>query len=193
MQSVFITISVIISLISPIIYVKEIVGGSARPHRTTRLVLLVTTILTTLSLIAQKDTVAVWLAGVATFQSITIFILSIKYGMGGWAKIDIISLLIALTGIVLWKITSSPQLALFFAVGADIIGMIPTLIKTYKLPKTESWLFFFLDTIGALFNLFAIQTWVLKDYVFPLYIFIINMIMVLLIVIPRKALKKLNL
>lgn len=86
MKSFFIVISSLLALISPLVYAKAIVKGEAKPHRTTRLILLVITLLATISLFAQNDTVAIWLAGVSALQSIIIFILSIKYGMGGWGK-----------------------------------------------------------------------------------------------------------
>ncbi|MBP9797962.1 hypothetical protein KBC70_02340, partial [Candidatus Woesebacteria bacterium] len=70
----FILLSTVIALISPIIYAKAIFKGEAKPHRTTRFVLLTITTLSTLTLFAQQDTVAIWLAGVSTVQAVFIFI-----------------------------------------------------------------------------------------------------------------------
>ncbi len=186
LQTIFIIISSLLALISPIIYAKAIFGGEAKPHRTTRLILLLITSLSTLSLFAQGNTVAIWLAGVSTLQSILIFILSIKYGMGGWAKSDLICLAIALAGILLWKITDNPALALYASITADFTGMIPALIKTYKFPKTEVWTFYFLDVFAALFSVLAIKNRTLQETSYPLYIMLINLFMVLLIVRPKK-------
>ena len=63
--------------------------------------------------------------------------------MGGWSKSDLICFLIALIGIISWQITKNPTLALYYAVAADFTGFVPTLIKTYRLPKTEVWTFYF--------------------------------------------------
>jgi riboflavin synthase len=41
-------------------------------------------------------------------QSIIIFILSIKHGMGGRTKIDILCLLVAWIGILIRKLTNNP-------------------------------------------------------------------------------------
>ncbi len=185
MPSIFILISSVIALISPIIYARAIFKGEAKPHRTTRLVLLLITALTTASLFAQQDTVAIWLAGVSTIQSIAIFILSIKHGMGGYSRSDIICLLIALAGIVLWKVTENPVVALYFAILADFTGMIPALIKTYKLPHTEIYQFFLMDVFAGLFSLMAVRSWTLQEISFPIYIFLINLVMVLIIIRPN--------
>lgn len=184
-MNIFILISSIFALISPIIYSKAILKGEAKPHRTTRLVLLIITSLTTASLFAQHDRVAIWLAGVSTLQSILIFILSIKHGMGGWAKTDIICLIVALIGIILWKVTQNPVVALYFAIGADFTGMVPALIKTYRFPHTEVWTFYLLDVFAAIFSLMAVRNWTVQEYAYPVYIGLINMVMVTLILRPK--------
>ncbi|NTU74191.1 hypothetical protein HGB07_08700 [Candidatus Roizmanbacteria bacterium] len=185
MQTPLIIMSSILALISPFIYAKAILSGEAKPHRTTRLVLLIITTLTTASLFVQHDQVAIWLAAVSTLQSIIIFTLSLKYGMGGWSKLDILCLLFAVTGIILWQITSNPVIALYFAIGADFIGMIPALIKTYRMPETEVWMFYFLDVGAASFSLLALNEWSLQQFSYPLYLLSINLAMVLLIIRPR--------
>ena len=186
MDKIFIIISSLLALISPVIYAKAILRGEAKPHRTTRLVLLLITSLATASLFAQHNTVAIWLAGVSTLQAIVIFALSIKHGMGGWAKSDMICLVIALLGIGLWQTTKQPTLALYAAIAADFTGMVPAMIKTYKFPKTEIWSFFLMDTFAAIFSLMAIKIWTIEEFSFPLYLVLINFAMVLLIVTPRK-------
>lgn len=190
MPNTFILISIVLALISPIIYSIAILKGEAKPHRTTRFVLLLITSLTTASLFAQGNRVAIYLAGVSTFQSIIIFILSIKHGMGGWAKSDIICLTFALIGIILWQITKNPVIALYFAISADFVGMIPAIVKTYHFPKTEIWSFFALDVFAAIFSLLALKSWTLQEYSYPVYIMLINIVMVFLIVIRPKRLVK---
>ena len=175
---------------SPIMYARAILKGQAKPHRTTRLVILLSTILTTASLVAQNNTVAIWIAGVSTIQAFLIFVLSYKYGMGGWAKIDILCLVVALTGFIFWKTTNNPLLALYASILADFMGMIPTLVKTYKFPKSESWPFFGLDTLAAFFTLSAIQLWTFEQYSYPLYLLLINGAMVLLILRRNKSIIK---
>ena len=177
--------SSLLALMSPVIYINAILKGEAKPHRTTRLVLLVVTVLATISLLVQQDKVAVWLAGISALQSIAIFILSIKYGMGGWEKKDILCLIIALIGIILWQTTKNPSIALFASIIADFTGMIPALIKTYKFPETEIWTFYILDTVAGMLNFFAVKSFTLNQTAYPVYIFLINMIMVIFIFRPK--------
>jgi hypothetical protein len=101
--------------------------------------------------------------------------------MGGWGKIDILCLLVAIIGILLWKLTNSPILALYCSILADFAGMVPALIKTYKLPNTEIWQFYLLDVFAALFSLLALSTWNVQGFSYPIYIFTINLVMVFLV------------
>lgn len=180
MQSVFIAISTILALISPITYARAILRGEAKPHRTTRFTILLTTVIGTASLLAQHNTVAVWLAGVSALQAIFIFALSIKHGMGGWSKSDITCMVISIFGIILWKTTDNPLLALYASIIADFTGMIPALIKTYRFPETEVWYFYAMDTLAGAFSMAALSVWTLQEYSYPVYILLINAAMVVL-------------
>lgn len=176
-----ILLSSLIALISPIIYARAIFRGEAKPHRTTRLVLLTITLLSTFALFAQHDTVAIWLAGVSALQAIFIFILSLKYGMGGYSITDGLCLVVAIIGILFWQITQNPTVGLYFAILADFTGMVPSLIKTYKMPHTEIYMFFLLDVFAGFFNLLAVKQWTASEVSFPLYIMLINLAMVVLV------------
>lgn len=169
-----IALSSILAFISYIVYIVAILKGNARPHRTTRLVLVLITVLATASLFAQGSTTAIWLSGVFAFGCILIFILSIKYGMGGWAKEDILCLIIALIGIGVWKITSNPIYGLFASIAADLSGQVPMLIKTYKFPETEVWTFYSIDVLAAILNIFAITNKTYQELSYPLYIVLID-------------------
>ena len=93
MKDAFTWISVFLGLISSFVYFVAILKKEAKPHRTTRFVFLIISLLTTFALLAQSNRVALWLSAVSTFQSVVIFILSLKFGMGGLAKSDIICFL----------------------------------------------------------------------------------------------------
>ena len=180
-----IVVSSLMALISPIVYAKAIFRGDAVPHRTTRVILLINTVLATTSLYAQGDTVAIWLAVVSTIQSIFIFILSLKYGTGGWAKLDLACLGIAAIGMILWKSTNNPSVALYSAIMADFVGMVPTIVKTYRKPKSEIWQFFAIDTVVGLLSLLAVTKWTMAAVSYPFYIMMINMVVALLVVRPQ--------
>lgn len=187
MKEIFLGLSIVLEVIGYLLYLKAIFAGSAKPHRTTRLVILVIANIAAFSLFAQHNYVVLWLASVSVLFSWIIFFLSFKYGMGGWAKTDIACLVIAIFGIILWRVTDNPLLALYAAILADFTGMFPTLLKTYHKPHTEVWYFFFLSGISAICNMFALHTFTFQQYFYPAYLVFINMLMVFLVL--RKKLR----
>ncbi|MFA6256614.1 MAG: hypothetical protein WC606_05590 [Candidatus Absconditabacterales bacterium] len=184
-KTILIICSTMFALFSPIFYTLSILKGESKPHRTTRFVVLSITFLSFASLLAQHNTVAIFLAGVSVLQSILIFILCIKYGMGGWAKTDIICLVIAGIGILVWKLTSNPVMGLLASILADFVGYLPALIKTYKFPETETWVFYILDVLAGLFTLLAITNFTYQETSYPIYILAINLVMVIFILRPK--------
>jgi hypothetical protein len=185
MQNFFIIISSVLALISYVVYAIAILKGEAKPHRTTRFIIVVIATLALSALFASASTVTVWLIGAMTFGSVAIFLLSLKYGMGGCSKIDIACLFLSLMGIVSWKLTENPFFAIVLSISADLAGQVPMLIKTYKYPQSEVWTFYALDVLAALFSIFAIKQWSISELAYPLYITIIDLSVVLLILKKR--------
>ena len=184
-KTILIICSSMFALFSPIFYTLSILRGESKPHRTTRFVVLTITFLSFAALLAQHNTVAIFLAGVSCVQSILIFSLCIKYGMGGWAKTDIICLIIAGIGILVWKLTNNPMMGLLASILADFVGYIPALIKTYKFPETETWIFYILDVFAATFTILAIRNFTYQETSYPIYILAINLLMVVFILRPK--------
>ena len=184
-KTILIICSTMFALFSPIFYTLSILKWESKPHRTTRFVVLSITFLLFASLLAQHNTVAIFLAWVSVLQSILIFILCIKYGMGWWAKTDIICLVIAGIGILVWKLTSNPVMWLLASILADFVGYLPALIKTYKFPETETWVFYILDVLAGLFTLLAITNFTYQETSYPIYILAINLVMVIFILRPK--------
>lgn len=180
-RTVFLVISTFLPLISPIPYIRSILSGETKPHRTTRLVYLIIGLLTTSSLFASGNRVAIWISAVSLLQAIVLFVLGLRYGMGGWSKTDMACLILAILGIVAWQTTSDPLVGLYFGIAADFMGTVPTLIKTWKLPKSEEPIFYILDSMAGGFNMLALSGWTIGDFSYPLYLFLINALIAILI------------
>ena len=103
-----------------------------------------------------------------------VFILSLKFGMGGASKLDRICLLLAGILLVYWVGTKDSYISTVCAVIIDGIGAVPTLVKVYHHPQTETYPQWVLAGIAGLFTLFAIPRldWILMIY--PLYVFVMN-------------------
>lgn len=184
-MSPLIVISSLFILFSGFLNIRAILLGKAKPHRTTFFIFFLVNSIIFASLFAQQDRVAIYLAFFNAISLLIIFLLSLKYGMGGLAALDIVCLGLALAGIVLWKITNNPILGLYASLFTSAVCSIPTIKKIYFFPKTEVWEFWFIGFLSSLLNLLAIKNWTFNSIIFPLYLTIANLIIVLLIIRPR--------
>lgn len=190
MREILIVLSMLCSIISSSTYINAILRGQAKPHRTSRIVWLVVTTIILASMVVSGTKTAIWQVIVLEIFSIVLFFLSIKFGMGGWAKGDIVALILATIGIVGWQISKDPLVALIFSIFADFSGMLPTTIKTWKRPDTEIVAFFLFDVFAGLFTLFAISDWTISEYLFPLYVCIVGCINTSILVYRKKQKSK---
>lgn len=79
--------------------------------------------------------------------------------MGGFSKLDIVCLFIALIGMLAWVTTNSALLALCFGTLAGKAGFLPTIKKAYFFPETENTLSWTMCSGASILNIFALNTY----------------------------------
>lgn len=191
-KDIFLILSTIVSFSGYFIGIYSIFKGEYKPHRTTRLIILIVISISALSLFLSGDRVGLFLALAQTIGCLIIFLLSLKFGMGGMSRVDIIVLIFAIITLIIWKTTNNPILALYMSITTDFIGFSPTLYKAFKLPFTEDPKFYSADIIAGLLNLLALRLYNFSDIAFPGYIFIVNLACVILIIVGRLKTKRNN-
>jgi hypothetical protein len=110
---------------------------------------------------------------VVGFNPFLIFLASLVNKKAYWkiTRLDWACGSLALAGLVLWKTTDTPNLAIFSGILADAIAAIPTVIKSFKEPETENPNLYLGSSIAALITLLTIKTWHFEQFAFPAYIF----------------------
>jgi len=185
MLEIFGYISGILMILSVIPYTRSILKGNTKPQRMTWLIW---TILTLIAFFSQLAKGASWSLFVTAGDMIAIlvtFIFSIKYGVGGFRKIDILSLIGALVSLLLWYLTKEPAIALFLIILIDIIGANLTIIKSWKNPETENWICWAMCGVGGLFGIFSVGSFNLILLAYPIYICLINSIMAIIVIFRK--------
>jgi hypothetical protein len=118
----------------------------------------------------------IWLPISHAICQIIIAILSIKFGEGGWTRFDRICLIGAACSILLWWWYNSPMAALLFTLVIDSFGALPTIIKSYKQPYTESCFSWSIFLVANTLNLTALENWSLELTAYPFYLFCLSLI-----------------
>jgi len=119
----------------------------------------------------------------AGFNPLLIIIASFLNKKSYWKlnKMDYVYGSISLFAIIIWQITGEGNLAILFSILADGLAAIPTIVKSYYKPESESGTAFLLSMISAILTLLTIKDWTFAHWGFPLYIFLICLILYLLI------------
>jgi hypothetical protein len=169
----------IISLAAYIPYILSILRKETKPNRASWIIWAIVSTIIALSYREAGASYA-FLAPVGyVIGSTLVFILSIRYGVGGWTSFDRKCLIGAAVSLVLWKFFDSPMSALLINLLINLLGTLPTARKAWYQPETESKVAWSLFSLGSLVNLFAVENWTFSMAVYPVsMIFLIGIVTV---------------
>ncbi|HSX23869.1 MAG TPA: hypothetical protein VLE74_02100 [Candidatus Saccharimonadales bacterium] len=183
MKPALLGIATTLSVVGTTDYVLSILKGTTRPHRTTRVVLFIVSVANLVGTIAAHAGLGVLLLSLLFFgRSLLLALLSIKRGIGGTSRLDISCAIIAVLGILAWQVTGSGIWALAFAILADAVAYIPAVLKTWKLPKSEAPLMYWLEGIAA--TLAIVHDGLRSSVIFQAYIVLSCVVMLFCIYRP---------
>ncbi len=96
-----------------------------------------------------------------------------------------------LIGLILWQISSNPDLAIFFTLLADLFFGIPTLIKIYKRSYSETIFPWVVASLAGFCGLLAVSYLSFTEIAYPVYLAIFDFsVLALLLFSRRKFLRK---
>ena len=182
-------ISAILSIIMIIPYVRDIFRKVTQPERASWLIWTVLGFIAFFSQWAKGATDSLWLTAGQTIAVLVIFLLSIKYGVGGLTNRDIKALVAAGLGLILWWVTSEPLYALLIVIGIDCIGSYLTMIKSYEEPESETLSTWVISGTSGIFGALAVGALSPVLLAYPVYIVIANYTIVVALFLGKKRLK----
>ena len=174
-------------------YIKEILTGTTKPARASWLIWSVLGTIAFASQFSEGARASLWMTGAQTVGVIIIFLLSLRKGEGGLKKRDIAALIVAGLGLILWYFTRQAVWALVFVIIADAAGNVITVMKSYEAPESETLSAWVFDTIGGLLAMIAVGGFSLILLVYPAYIFLANLSVIVAILLGRSRAKEANL
>lgn len=172
--------TLVLSVISPVSYTKSMLKGETKPHRVTRLVIWLASISGFLGVMSSSNISGKIFAAIFLARATYLFLMSLKYGVGGSSKLDIVCLILGILALIAFVVTGSGLLAISLGVLSDLIAYIPAFVKTYKDPKSEEPFFYILEGIAATFGVVAIGQ-LRADIIFPIWFALSCIIMLALI------------
>lgn len=170
-------------------YIRDIFRGTTRPERASWFIWSVLGSIAFASQFAEGARFSLWMTGVQTLGVLVIFLFSLRRGEGGLTRRDIIALIVAGIGLVLWHFTRQAAYALFLVILADAAGSALTVIKSYEDPGSETLLAWIFASLGGVFAALAVGKWSFILLAYPVYIFLANFAVIVAIFLGKKCCK----
>ena len=186
MNNALIALSSILLLVAVVPYVLDVVKGKTKPRIVSWFTWGLLGVITAAASLSEHQYPAATFGFFGAFGCFLIAALGWKHGNRKFERIDIVCQVSALLGIGLWFLFDSPALAVIVVIIIDLLGCIPTLIHSWKQPHEETWLTFFLSACSAMLVIIAAESYRLTAIANPIYIVIINTIIVTLLLVRQK-------
>jgi len=176
-------LSLIITFFGSFFYIKDILEGRTKPN-------LVSWFFWSLAPIigsylqfkagAGLSILPVFLAG---FVPLVIFFIALLTKNSHWAitKFDILCGVFSFIALMLWILTRRADISILFAILSDGLAAIPTLIKSWKFPETETAIGYSPGILNNILGLLVIKNWNFSIYSFGIYFILMNSTLILFI------------
>jgi hypothetical protein len=174
----FVIVGAIIATAGSISYLIDTLKGKVKPNRVSFLLWSLAPLIAFFAEIKQGVGIQALMTFIVGFLPLTIFISSFVNKKAVWnlTGFDLICGALSIVGLVLWFITKSGNIAIIFSILADALAAIPTVVKSFNYPETESAWPYFASTISAILTLLTVTVWNLANIAFPLYIVLITLV-----------------
>ena len=157
-------------------YIKETLWGKTKPNRVSWFMWSLGSLIASAAAFSAGvgwATLPVFVSGLGPFL---VFIASFANKNSYWKleKFDYLCGFFSILALILWAITKEPAAAIIFAIVGDVFACLPTIVKAWKRPETESGITHIASLFNALTSFTAIKAWGFTSYAFPVYLVLGN-------------------
>lgn len=188
-QSILGIIGIAFGLARYVLYIRDILRGTAKPHPFSWFVWGLMAAIIFFAQLAEHAGAGAWVTGVVAVMCLGISVLAVFRGEKGITKTDWACLLAALIGVALWRITSEPLLAVVIITLADAIAYVPTYRKAFSKPHEEPAYSYGLAAMRSVFGVLALQSFTLTTVLYPASLIVTDGGFVLYLLIRRRRLR----
>ncbi len=128
-------------------------------------------------------TVRIFLAG---FLPLLVFLASFSNRQSFWklSLFDVACGALSIVALIVWGVVDSPRLAILLAALGDGFASLPTVIKAWRYPETETGVTYIASFVSVLLVIPSIPVWNIENSAFQIYLLAANTL--LLIAVYRK-------
>lgn len=168
-------------------YVLSILKGQTKPHVFSWVIWGSVTFVVFLAQLSDKGGVGAWPIGVSGI--ITLFVAALAYMKRSdcsITKTDWLFLVLAMSALPFWYVTSDALWAVVILTTVDLLGFGPTYRKAYHLPFEEHLSFFTIITARNIIAILALEHYSLTTVLFPAATATACLVFILMVIYRRR-------
>lgn len=175
----FIIIGTLIGAAGSTAYLIDTVKGKVRPNRVSFLMWSIAPLIAFGAQIEKGVGLEALMTFSVGFLPLTVFAASFVNKKAEWKLtwFDLLCGILSAAGLILWRITQDPDLAIVLSIVADGFAAVPTLRKAYHFPETEMAWPWLATVIGVILTLLTLSTFTFANSGFIIYILVLNVIL----------------
>jgi len=161
-------------------YIKDILRGKTKPNMVTWLMWSIAPLIGSIAAVVDGVGWAVLPTLFNGFLPLIVFVISFVNKNSYWKleKFDYLCGFFSAMALIFWAVTKEPVIAIIFAIISDAFAAMPTLIKSWKYPETETMILYMVSIFVNATSFAAIKVWNFSSIGFPMYLTIINILLV---------------
>lgn len=173
-------ITVLIQLTGVFFYIRSMVQGKAKPNRVTWFIWALAPLIASWLAWQAGAGISILPVFMAGFNPILVLVASFLIHKGYWhiTKLDVACGILALFSLLIWIMTRSFSISILFALLSDALAALPTLIKSWKYPETETISAYLGGTIANILGLLIVTQWTFPIYISGFYFIALNIILI---------------
>ena len=191
LKEIFGLLSLMLSVVSYVPYVRSIFVANTKPHAFTWLVWGAVMAIAFVAQLSDKAGAGSWATGLSAAFCLGIGVVAMFRGERHITRGDWIAFAVTLLAIPLWVATSDPLWSVLLVTGIDAVACYPTFRKSYAKPDEELAFKYVLTVIRYLFSLLALEHFTVVTSIYQLVSIFMEMAVVVMLFWRRAALKKL--
>lgn len=168
------------SLLATLAYVRSMFRGGAKPNRVSWLMWSIAPLIATAAAVNSGVGWAVLPVFMSGFGPLLVFIASF-FTKASWklSSFDYACGLLSGLALVLWQVTANPNIAIILAIASDGLATVPTIVKGWSHPETESPWPFIVGFFAPMTSFAVARIWSLSAVGFSAYLTVVNFMMII--------------
>lgn len=169
-------LSIVVSIFGSYFYIRDVIKGTTKPNFVTWFFWALAPLIGAYLQFKSDPGLYILPVFLAGFIPLVVLVVALLQRNSYWkiTTFDVLCGIFSLIALILWIVTRRADISIFFAILSDALAAVPTLIKSWKFPETETGAGYMPGIFNNILGLLVIKNWNFSTYSFGVYFIILN-------------------